>query len=493
MRQSATRTNKLAARWSSVKLPALTLILLALASALALALPAGASISSSDGTTPSSHSASSRLALLAAQQAKLIASDAAPLDFLGGSVALSGDTALVGAPYKTVGGKDSAGAAYVFTRSGTSWSQQAELTASDAATSDHFGCPVALSGDTALVGVPFKTVNGKMWAGAVYVFTRSGTSWSQQAEFSDPDAASLEEFGYSVALSGDTALVGALNKKTVGGKDGAGSVYVFTRSGTKWSRKVKLRAGDAATNDGFGSSVALSGNTALVGAEHKTVSGKKDAGCAYVFTRTGTKWSQRAKLTAADAAADDSFGLRAMLDGNTALVGAPFKTVGGKDSAGCAYVFTRTGTKWSQRAKLTAADAAADDSFGNSVALSGDTALVGAAHKTASGKKEAGAVYVFTRTGTKWSQPVKLRDPGAAAHEYFGYSVALSVDTALIGAPAKTVGGKWGAGAAYVDVLSSVQLITPKITLRPSGLKSGVVKLGKISVEDQVRLAPNKT
>ena len=166
--------------------------------------------------TPSVQRASDPLALLALQQAELTASDAATDDcvrLLGGALRRHGAGRR---PGKTVGGQTDAGAVYVFTRSGTSWSQQAELTASDAAANDGFGSSVALSGDTALVGAAGKTVGGQSDAGAVYVFTRSGTSWTQQAELTASDAAAGDNFGCSVALSGDTALVGAYSK-TVGG------------------------------------------------------------------------------------------------------------------------------------------------------------------------------------------------------------------------------------------------------------------------------------
>ena len=211
-------------------------------------------------------------------------------------MALSGDTALVGAPYKTVAGRYQAGAAYVFTRTGTIWSQQAELTASDGAAGDGFGTSVALSGDTALVGAPGKTVGGQIAAGAAYVFSGTGTSWSQQAELSDPDAAVEDEFGTSVALSGDTALVGA-PQKTVAARYHAGAAYVFTRSGTSWSQQAELTASDAAARDEFGCSVALSGDTALVGAPCKTVGATNERRGRLCLHRSGTSWSQQAELS----------------------------------------------------------------------------------------------------------------------------------------------------------------------------------------------------
>jgi hypothetical protein len=222
--------------------------------------------------------------VIPAQKAELTASDGASGDGFGVSVALStdGSTALVGAGGKTVGGLSAAGAAYVFGRSGSSWGQQAELTASDAASGDWLGSAVALSGDgsIALVGAWAKTVGGQSEAGAAYVFGRSGSSWSQQAELA-AYGNSLDAFGDAVGLSGDgsTALVGAncVNLCT-------GATYVFGHSGSTWSQQAELTATDAAVNDHLGASVALStdGSTALISAPGKN----NYTGAAYVFTST---------------------------------------------------------------------------------------------------------------------------------------------------------------------------------------------------------------
>ena len=413
-------------------------------------------------TLPQSRSVTSApRALLAVQQAELSDRGAATYDEFGYSVVLSGDTALVGAPYKTIAGRYQAGAAYVFTRTGKIWSQQARLAAPDGAAGDGFGTSVALSGDTALIGAPYRTVAGQIAAGAAYVFSGAGTSWSQQAELSVPDAAFEDEFGTSVALSGDTALVGAPNK-TVAGRYQAGAVYMFTRTGTTWPQQTELAASDVAPHDGFGWSVALSGDTALVGAPFRSVGAAGEAGVAYIFRGSGTSWSQRAELSDSDVAADDCFGTAMALSGKAVLIGAPGKTVAGRYQAGAVYMFTRTGTTWPQQTELAASDGAAGDNFGFSVALSGGTALVGADGKTVSGRVGAGVAYVFRGPGTSWPQQAELSDPHAALEDEFGWSVALSGDTALVGADIKTVGGHTAAGAAYVDVLSST--LAPKIT-----------------------------
>ena len=379
--------------------------------------------------------------------AKLVADDGATNDFFGFSVALSGDTAVIGAfrDSDDVKGVDS-GSAYVFARSGTNWSQQAKLTATDGAANDTFGGNVALSGDTTVIGAlgDDDDVNG-VDSGSAYVFTRSGTSWSEQAKLTAADGAAGDEFGYSVALSGDTAVIGAARDDDKG--NDSGSAYVFTRSGTSWSQQAKLTAADGAAGDVFSISVALSGDTAVIGADLDDEKGD-NSGAAYVFTRSGTTWSQQAKLTADDGAAGDLFGIRVALSGVTAVIGAARDDDKG-DNSGAAYVFIRSGTTWSQQAKLTAADGAANDRFGTRVALSGNTAVIGAILDDDK-SDNSGSAYVFTRSGTTWSQQAKLAAADGAADDVFGWSVALSGDTVVIGAPTSIFVLPGGTGSAYV-------------------------------------------
>jgi hypothetical protein len=390
------------------------------------------------------------------EDTKLTASDAASGDRLGISVALSGDTVLVGA-YRENEGGSRAGSAYVFTRNGTSWYEQAKLIASDAANYDEFGFSVALSGDTALVGAHHKEHGGEPWVGSAYVFVRNGTTWSEQAKLTASDAASSDSFGISVALSGDIALVGAYGDDHAGGVN-AGSVYVFVRDGTDWSEQVKLTASDAVAMAQFGQSVALLGDTALVGAPS---GGTTSSGSAYVFVRDGTRWPEQAKLAASDTAADDWFGVSVALSGDTALVGANLDDHAGGLDAGSAYVFVRNGVSWSEQAKLTASDAEIRDRFGVSVALSGDTALVGANLDDHAGNPWAGSAYAFFRSGADWFEQPSLTASDEAAEDQFGVSLTLSGDTAVVGAPLDNVAGATGsvsgsdAGSAYVFELSS--------------------------------------
>jgi len=256
------------------------------------------------------------------QVVKLLDSDGIANELFGVSVAISGDTAIAGA----YGDDDTRGSAYVFTRSGSTWTQQQKLTASDGESGDLFGRAVAISGDTAIVGVYGDDDRGAN-SGSAYVFTRSGGTWTQQAKLTASDGAAGDYFGSSVALSGDTVVAGA-------GSDDShrGSAYVFTRSGSTWTQQAKLTASDGVGGDQLGYSVALSGDVAIAGA----FADDSYRGSAYVFTRSGSTWTQQAKLIADDGITSDMFGHAAAISGDSIIVGAPYD-----DSyRGSAYIFT---------------------------------------------------------------------------------------------------------------------------------------------------------
>ncbi len=367
----------------------------------------------------------------------------------GFSVALSadGNTALVGGPDDQGNGAEGIGAAWVFTRSGSIWTQQGEkLTGSEEGGNDEFGKSVALSsnGETALIGG--NSVSGS--EGAAWVFTRSGATWTQQGPKLTGAGESGEYggFGDSVALSsdGNTALVGG-----DGDNSSVGAVWVFMRSGSTWTQQgSKLTGGGESGAGDFGESVALSsnGNTALIGAPFDD-----GVGAVWVFTRSGSTWTQQgSKLKGGEEIGEGTFGLAVALsaEGNTALIG------GYKDNKqpsqhgiGAAWVFTRSGSTWTQQGpKLTGGEEIGAGDFGYSVALSsgGDTALIGGFNDNG----EIGAAWVFTRSGTTWTQQgPKLTGSEERGAGAFGISVALSSDgdTALIGGAEESgeIGGAW--------------------------------------------------
>jgi hypothetical protein len=396
------------------------------------------------------------------QVATLTAADATAKDYFGHSVAISSDGsfAIIGAWGRTKG----TGTAFTFANSGGIWSQQAKLGPSELVVGDQFGSSVAINADgtTAVVGAESKnatpgTTNHDV-SGAVYVYTRSGSTWTQQAKLTASDSAAGLRFGTSVSLSadGNTVLVGARGNAWSGGPAPAGAAYVFTRSGSTWSQQQKLTASDAATGDYFGTSAALSadGLTAVVGAPAKSSS----TGASYVFTSSGGVWTQQAELTAADAAANDSFGTSVAVngDGTTALVGAS-----GKDSyRGAGYVFILSGGVWSQQAKLSAAGGVAADAFGAHVGLASGGAV---AVLSAPGKlNNAGSVYEFTRAGVVWTQDSEQTSDTDTDGDTVGSSVSMngSGSTILVGAD----GVAKLAGAAYLfsaDVGPIVTSFTP--------------------------------
>ncbi len=426
------------------------------------------------------------------QQGYLKASNTGAGDWFGYSIALTGDTLAVGAP-----SEDSAsGAVYVFTRTDGAWSQQAYLKASNAEADDVFGVSVALTGDTLAVGAPGEdsaaigvdddeTDNSAVDSGAVYVFTRTNGIWSRQAYLKASNTEANDEFGWSLALTGDTLAVGAP------GEDSAsGAVYVFTRTGSDWSQQAYVKASNTEANDGFGESVALTGNTLAVGATgeasvatgvdgDETDNSAVESGAVYVFTRMGSDWTQQAYVKASNAEASDWFGYSVALAGDTLAVGALFEasaatgingnqTSNSAPASGAAYVFTLTNGVWSQQAYVKASNPGGFDLFGSSIALTGNTLAVGAFEETsADGNQtnnsapESGAAYVFTRTGNVWSQQAYVKASNPGSFDLFGSSIALTENTLAVGAfgeasVATGVNGHQGnnsapdSGAAYV-------------------------------------------
>lgn len=420
-----------------------------------------------------------------AQQAYLKASNAGAGDYFGFSVAVSGDTVVVGAP-----GEDSSatgidggqadntatdsGAAYVFVRSGSGWTQQAYLKPANTGAHDNFGTAVAISGDTIVVGAPAEdsnavAVNGNgadnsaAESGAAYVFVRHGATWSQQGYVKASNTGAADSFGYSVSVSGDTMVVGAyledsdargINGNQVNDRAGnSGAAYVFVRNAGAWSQQSYLKASNTGAGHYFGKSVALDGDTILAGAKY--------AGAAYAFVRSGSTWAQQALLTPAPQA--HLFGGAVAVSGNTAVVGAVLDP-GAAAESGAAYVFERAGTAWTQQAHLKALSPGVSDLFGVSVGVSGDTVVVGAQWEDSSAMgvdgnefdnslADSGAAYVFLRSGSRWTQQGYLKASNHRASS-FGGAVAVSGNTVVSGAYLEN-NGATGIGGSQTGPMAS--------------------------------------
>lgn len=430
-----------------------------------------------------------------AQQAYLKASNTGADDHFGSAVAIDGDTLVVGAPNEDSGSSgvngnqsdnsgNDVGTVYVFVRSGGIWTQQAYLKASNPDDLDTFGTSVAISGNTIVVGAQGEDsnatgVNGNQsddsvaQAGAAYVFVRSGTTWTQQA-YLKPSTTGFNNFGNTVAIDGDTIAIGAegedsastgINGSEVGtGAPSSGAVYVFTRSGTTWSQQAYIKSSNSQSGDQFGNSVALSHDTLAVGAvgEDSAATGiggnqgdnsASGSGAVYVFTRSGNTWSQQAYVKASNSAANSSFGGSLSLDSNTLAVGT--------DNASTAYVFTRSGGVWTQEALLQGANTENGDQFGISVAVHGDTLAVGASGEDSAATgingdgannsgSDSGALYVFTRIGTTWTQRDYVKASNGEAGDSLGSAIAVNNGTIAGGTPLEDSNAT-GVGGSQTD------------------------------------------
>ncbi|HEX5314295.1 MAG TPA: hypothetical protein VFX38_05250 [Gammaproteobacteria bacterium] len=378
---------------------------------------------------------------------KALASDGAAFNAFGNAVAVAGSNALVGAP--DVNGWE--GAVYAFAYENGIWTQTQKFFADDGVSGDgaNFGATIAMDGSTALIGAVGATVNGNSAQGAAYVFTESNGAWSQEAKLVSSDGTANNYFGQGVSIDGDTALVGAYGA-SVHGNSLQGEAYVFTNSGGTWTQAQILTAADGAASAFFGHSVGLSGTTAVVGAPYAAVGGNT-VGAAYLFTDSGGSWSQTQKLIANDGTGGAGFGYSVALSGTTALIGANGQNVGSNSFQGAAYIFSDSGGTWTQAAELTSNDGVGGDDFGYAVALanSGVTALIGADRRTVNGNLNQGAAYRFTDAGGSWTQTAEYVAGDGATGDFYGAAVAVSDDTSLVAAPIKTVKGNAVQGEAY--------------------------------------------
>jgi FG-GAP repeat protein len=400
------------------------------------------------------------------QQAELSATDGASDDVLGYSLAASGDTIVVGAPDHAAGGTGAGarpGAAYVFVKPPSGWanaSNPVELTARDGADGDLFGWAVAISGDTIVVGARNHSVGGNVLAGAAYVFEKPFFGWmdaTQDAELTASDGAPGDNFGNSVAISGDTIVVGPYQHQ-VGTNRNQGEAYVFVKPAGGWqdgTQTSRLTLRNGATNDALGRVVAISGDAVVVGAHGRD----QFQGAAYVYVKSAGGWTDDDSpivLTATDGRPNDLFGEAVAISADTIVVGAPVHQLG-LSRQGAAYVFEKTFFGWGssgQTSELSASDGATNDGLGISVGVSGATVLAGAyAHRVGANQAQ-GATYVFTRPAAGWpsatTQTAELTASDGAAGDVLGFGVAASGSSIFATAPQRSIGGQTRRGAVYV-------------------------------------------
>jgi cyclophilin family peptidyl-prolyl cis-trans isomerase len=380
---------------------------------------------------------------------KVTASDGSAGDWFGFAVAVDADFAIVGAP------RDNSytGSAYIFEYNGGNWTQQAKLTASDGTAGDYFGGSVSISANHAIIGAP----GDDDYTGSAYIFEYNDGNWTQQAKLISYDDDAGDWFGQSVSISGDCAIVGAKLDDIIATDAGSASIFYRHEGGTNnWGLQFVLSPSDAAANDNFGYSVSINGEYVIIGAigDDPCSDFPNYTGSAYIYRHDGTSWVQQAKLTASDGAPLDRFGWSVSTDGYYAIVGAHLNDDNGS-SSGSAYIFEPNKidpNNWEQKAKLIASDAAASDYFGYSVAIGGGHALVGAYQNDDNGSS-SGSAYIFEPNDlnlNNWDQKAKLTASDAAASDYFGFSVAIGTGRrAIVGAYGNDDSGS-ESGSAYI-------------------------------------------
>jgi hypothetical protein len=343
------------------------------------------------------------------------------------SVSLSVDTSIVVEPGDTTV-IPQAGSAFVFQRIGSNWVQAQHLVANDPSQGAQFGTAVAISGDVAVIGTPHDSPLGNTYfdCGSAYIFERVGTTWTQTAKIWAADPQATEHFAEKVAISGDRILIAARDESHAGLSSGA--AYVFERPAGVWVQVAKLVASDATQGAGFGQSVSIYGDFAVIGAPD-VVSYR---GTAYVFQRLPTGWTQTQEFTASDVAPMDYFGFSVAISMDTLLVGSAHSGAGAH--SGVAYVFQLQASTWIQMQELVGSDTGQYDAFGNSgVAIFGDTAICAAADNP-DPAINAGAAYAFQRVGSTWTQTAKLSATDGKHGDLFGNSISISGHTVFVGA-----------------------------------------------------------
>jgi hypothetical protein len=374
-------------------------------------------------------------------ETKLIPSDGLSSDGFGYSVASDGNYMIIGAVYSDSLGLNS-GSAYIYENIGGVWTEKSRILPSDGTTLQHFGISVSISGDFALVGAYLDAQNG-LQAGAAYIFQRdSSGEWIELTKLLPADGSAYDQFGYAVSIWGDYAIVGALFDHVNSVE--TGSAYIFKWDGTTWTEQAKLLAENGVGTPQFGNSVSIYGDYAIVGAYDDEELGSH-VGAAYIFHFDGIDWVQQVKLNASDASLNHYFGHSVSICGDYAVVGssAALTTTGG-----AAFIFHRDGTDWNEEAMVEGSSNFTHSSFGLSVSIDGDYIIVGAPDEDTNGN-HAGCAYIFKRDGTAWVEQTMVIASDGTEGDKMGWSVFIEGDQALAGAPIQESGGVY-CGAAYV-------------------------------------------
>ncbi len=371
-------------------------------------------------------------------ESELVQGGAVANDEFGWSVHARGNTSIVSAHRHAVNGPQS-GAAYVYVRDNNQWTQQAMLSAADGATEDWFGYSVAVDGDTAIVGAIFADIAGASMRGAVYVFVRSGQTWTEQAKIIAPANRQGSFYGWSVAIEGDTAVIGAPFFHAA--SQFQGRVFVYQRSNNVWTLAADITAADGAQTDYLGTCVAINNGTIVATAPSATNQNGSETGAAYIYTKPAATWTQQARLSPTENDAGAQMGLAAAIENDIAVFGAPYTI----SATGCCYVFIRSSGAWAQSARLFASDGIADDRFGYGVDMSGPLLVVGA---NGTGTWQ-GSAYLFSSCSGPWTEFARIDNSNSEPSDYFAEAVTTNGQQVIAAAHRKAGSAGAGQGRVY--------------------------------------------
>ncbi len=345
-------------------------------------------------------------------------------DQFGNSVAISGNYAIIGADTDNVGANSDQGSASIYQWSGSGWVLMQKITDANGAVNDLFGNRVSISGNFAIIGAPSDDIGANLNQGSASIYQWNNSSWILVQKITDATGAANDNFGNAVSISGNYAIVGSDNDD-VGANANQGSVNIYQWNGSIWVLMQKITDATGEAGDNYGGSVSISGNYALIGANSDEVGANTTQGSASIYIRSGSNWVLQEKITDAVGSAGDRFGYSVSISGSYAIIGAYADDVGSSAAQGSASVYFRNGSSWDLMKKITDDTGAAGDYFGYSVSISEDYAIVGARN----GNNQKGGANIYLRVGFGWQLLQKVVDPGSLGFESFGVSTAIEGNT----------------------------------------------------------------
>ena len=383
------------------------------------------------------------------QKQKLQPPDLQRQYIFGSSVAISEEVAIIGARLADANSDKYAGSIYSFQLENGQWIQKQKLQPGDLQRGSCFGNSVAISNNIAIVGAYFAGAEGGQYAGSAYIFQFENGYWIEKQKLQPSDLHHGDNFGYAVGISGNVVIIGARLANSHSDQY-VGSAYIFQLENNQWVQKQKLQPADLQRGDNFGTAVAISNDVAIVGARFANAEGGQYAGSAYIFQLENDQWVQKQKLQPADLKQGDNFGNSVAIKGDIAIIGADGVDAEGRVDTGTAYIFQFENGYWIEKQKLQPTDLQRGYGFGTSVSISGDVVIVGAYGVDLEGHPDAGSTYIFQQENGQWMQKQKLQPPELQRSDSFGYAVATNGKFAVVGAHNADAQGNPYAGSAYI-------------------------------------------